>query len=136
MLLSKLKGDLGLIIGLGAVIFSLGGLVYVFGKHHVLKEQHENLTLERDGLITKVATLQAEKADVLRTNATNEETIKTLRLDIGKAQVIVNQTAQRNRSLQSTITRLQIEAAKGTDQDGEISPILADTLKSLPGATK
>ena len=136
MLLSKFKGDIALFVGLGIMVFSLGGLAYVYGNHHVLKEQHETLTTERDNLLTKVAELETQKDEIQQANATNEATIKQLREDISKSQLLINQAATRTRTLQSTITRLQIEAAKGTDQDGEISPVLADTLKSLPGATK
>ena len=136
MILSKIKGDMALIIGLGIMVFSLGGLLYVYGQHHVLKEQHAELTEQRDSLLTKVAELETQKSEIEQANATNEATIKQLREDINKSQIIINQAATRTRTLQSTITRLQIEAAKGTDQDGQISPVLADTLKSLPGATK
>lgn len=136
MLFSKIKGDIALFVGLGIMVFSLGGLLYVYGKHHVLKEQHALLTTQHEELTAKVATLETEKSEILQTNATNEATIKQLREDISKGQLIINEAASRTRTLQSTITRLQIEAAKGTDQDGQISPVLADTLKSLPGATK
>lgn len=140
MLFSKIfktiKADAILIVGLAIVIFSLGGLAYVYGKHAVLKSQHEQLTEINNQNLQIIADLQSEKSRLIDTNHTNTATIEQLTADLGKAQILINENAQRALQLQSRITRLQIESAKGTDQDGVISPIMVQTLQSIPGATK
>ena len=136
MLLSKFKGDIALFVGLGIMVFSLGGLAYVYGVHETLKKQHKALTEQNLALTKEVTNLKAEKKIILDANLENQSTINTLTADLLRSQKLINNTASRNRELQSTITSLRIEQAKGTQDDGEISPILLETLKSIPGATK
>lgn len=133
---SKLKFDLGIIVGISLFLAASGGLAYVAGKHITLKEQHSALELKLEELNKQLGELKAEKDGLLQANATNQATITQLTSDIMKSQSLINQTSQRNLALQATITDLRISQAKGTADDGEISVILAETLRSIPGATK
>ena len=119
-----------------AVFMAVGFAGYSVGKYYHLKRQLEDANATIVTLNLSVATLRANQAKFLETNAANEETINRCLEDNRKGQELIAEVSAANARLKSRVSSLEAAGQKGTQNDGPLSNVLRQTLESLPGATK